>query len=70
MNQGKFKPVAEVRYKGRSAETRIILESDKALYTTLGTFLQIGVRWLWVRDLECELKPEVNDGPADKDRQP
>jgi len=58
MSNRKFKAVAEIAYKGRSSETRIILECDRSIATTHGTFILIGVRWLWVMDLECELKPE------------
>lgn len=58
MTQRQFKPYALRFYNGEVRRTHIIHESDRALYTSFGTFLLIGVRWLWVMDLECELKPE------------
>ena len=69
MTQRQFKPYALLFYKGEVRKTHIILESDRALYTSFGTFLQLGARWLWVRDLECELKPERINEPANQDRQ-
>lgn len=58
MSKGRFKSVAEICYQGQSKRTRIILESDKAIATTFGTFVLRDGKWLYVRDFECELKPE------------
>ena len=70
MSQRQFKAHAQVSFKGKTGLATIVLESDRALYTTAGTFIQMGAKWLWLHDFECELKPERINEPANQDRQP
>ena len=38
--------------------TRIIVEGERVISTSMGSFHLVDGRWLWIADFQCELHPE------------